>query len=202
MVHCMTAQLDAWTGEFGDAYTVRQADNLSDRRAMWSRIFDAVQEPLKSILEVGANTGDNLRALPPDITAELIALEPNLSVWTALGRAAHTIIPGSAESIPLPDGSVDMTFTCGVLIHIHPDNLLKACSEIHRVTRRYILCIEYFSAEPEEKHYRGHDGLLFKRDFGSFWLDNFPDLVPVDHGFFWKRTAKLDNLTLFFFLKT
>ena len=55
---------------------------------------------------------------------------------------------------------------------------------------------------------RGHDRRffgfrfrLFKRDFGGFWLDNFPDLQVVKYGFSWKRLTGLDNLTWWVFEK-
>ena len=114
---------------------------------------------------------------------------------------ANNISDCLAHDLRFPDESFDLVFTSGVLIHIHPDNLLSSCSEIHRVTRRYIVCIEYFSDKPEEIHYRGHDELLFKRDFGSFWLDNFPDLETRDYGFAWKRVTGLDNPTWWVFEK-
>ena len=94
-----------------------------------------------------------------------------------------------------------MAFTSGVLIHIHPDDLLDSMGEIHRVAKRYVVCIEYFSDKPEMIPYRGHDDRLFKRDFGSYYLDNFPDLSVVDYGFSWKRLTGLDNLTWWVFEK-
>ena len=71
----------------------------------------------------------------------------------------------------------------------------------HRVARRYIVCVEYFSDQPETIPYRGHSEVLFKRDFGSLWLDCFPDLRVLDYGFFWKRLTGLDNLTWWLFEK-
>ena len=67
--------------------------------------------------------------------------------------------------------------------------------ELYRVSRKYIVLAEYFSVEPEERVYRGQSGLLFKRDFGGFFLDRFPDLTLVDYGFFWRRATGLDDLT-------
>ena len=98
-------------------------------------------------------------------------------------------------------GAVDMAFTSGVLIHIHPDQLPASIEEIHRVARRYIVCIEYFSDKPEMIPYRGHDDRLFKRDFGGLYLDRFPDLQLLDYGFAWKRVTGLDNLTWWLFEK-
>jgi hypothetical protein len=73
--------------------------------------------------------------------------------------------------------------------------------EIHRLARKYIVCIEYFSHEPQEIVWRGQSGLVWKRDFGSFWLEQFPDLVPVASGFAAKPMTGLDNLCWWVFRK-
>src|SRR5579871_3000916 len=74
-------QEELWRGEFGDSYIDRNlADdaNLASRTAMWADIFKRVAgDPPKSILEVGANIGLNLRAIRRLIPAALHALEPN-----------------------------------------------------------------------------------------------------------------------------
>ena len=204
-----TRQSSTWRGEFGDAYTKRNTGSpeiLSARIALWRRIFESlVSAPPSSILEVGANLGINLQALGHMNSAELFAVEPNALARAKLAERQflppNNISDGLAHDLRFPDESFDLVFTSGVLIHIHPDNLLSSCSEIHRVARRYIVCIEYFSDKPEEIHYRGYDELLFKRDFGSFWLDNFPDLGTKDYGFIWRRATGLDNSTWWVFEK-
>ncbi len=204
-----TEQLRFWRGEFGNAYTERNAsaaEHLRARVAMWSSIFASVEgAPPKSILEVGANIGNNLRALRQLSGAEFYAIEPNASARQRLVDdkvvPAANVRDGFAAAIDLPDGAVEMSFTSGVLIHIHPDDLLASCREIHRVSSRYVVCIEYFSDKAEEITYRGHSERLFKRDFGGFWLDNFPDLQVVKYGFSWKRLTGLDNLTWWVFEK-
>ena len=97
--------------------------------------------------------------------------------------------------------SVEFVFTIGVLIHIAPDDLLASCREMFRVSSQYVACAEYFNPTPVEIDYRGHRGVLFKRDFGAFWLDNFPELELVDYGFLWKRATGLDDLTWWLFCK-
>lgn len=195
-------QLVFWRGEFGNAYSERnaaQAKAMANRRAMWRRILEVTDPAPASILEIGANVGLNLRALSEIADAELHAVEPNekaRDILQASGLlAADHVHDGSAAALPMGDGSVEFAFTCGVLIHISPDDLLPSCREIHRASSRFILCAEYFNPTPVEEEYRGHSGVLFKRDFGSFWLDNFTDLELVDYGFFWKRATGLDDLT-------
>ena len=202
-------QLRFWRGEFGDGYMVRNpadAALLRARVALWARILDGlVGAPPASILEVGSNIGINLRALRALTGARLMALEPNPTARRTLTEdgvvPAADVMDGFAASIPLPEAAADLVFTCGVLIHIHPDDLQASVREIHRVATRYIVCIEYFSDKPEMIPYRGHQDRLFKRDFGGLYLDLFADLHVLDYGFAWKRATGLDNLTWWLFEK-
>lgn len=204
-----TRQSRLWRGDFGDAYTERNAPSSEMVRArigLWSRILKSLAgAPPTNILEVGANLGVNLRALKQLTPAELYAVEPNAQARACLLRDGvapeSNVRDGIAKELGFADGAVDLVFTSGVLIHIHPDDLPASCREIHRVARRYLVCIEYFSDKPEEITYRGQQGVLFKRDFGGFWLDSFPDLEVRDYGFAWKRATGLDNLTWWLFEK-
>ncbi len=204
-----TKQLDAWRGDFGDEYTKRNvADDvaLCARARMWARILDPLvgDEP-KSILEVGANLGLNMRALKQLTTARRTAVEPNPDARERLvGDGVlpkEAVFDAAAGDLPFADGEFDMAFTSGVLIHIAPGDLAQACKEIHRVSSKYIMCCEYFSDKEEEIPYRGHAGLLFRRDFGDFWMTGHSDLTLLDYGFFWKRATGLDNLTWWLFRK-
>ncbi len=202
-------QLRFWRAQFGNEYTRRgthAAAHLRERAALWAPIIAALAgAPPTSILEVGANIGNNLRALRQLTDAELFAVEPNAMARDLL--ITDQVIPaanvhdGHAAAMDLPDAAIDLVFTSGVLIHVHPDDLAESCREIHRVASRYIACIEYFADQPREVPYRGHAERLFTRDFGSFWLDLFPDLETVDYGFIWKRLTGHDNLTWWLFRK-
>jgi len=204
-----TEQLEHWRGAFGDAYTDRNAPTpelIRPRMLMWARILQSLAgEPPGSILEVGANIGLNLRALGALTPATLYALEPNARARERLVAdrvvPAERVLEGVGSSIPLDRDQVDLAFTSGVLIHLGPSELAATCAEIHRVARRHILCVEYFADRPEEVPYRGLRNVLFKRDFGDFWMTQFPNLRPLDCGFFWRRTTGLDNLTWWLFAK-
>jgi pseudaminic acid biosynthesis-associated methylase len=202
-------QTDFWRGEFGDAYTDRNtasATEIQARLALWSEILShTISAPPASILEVGANLGINLRALRLLSSARRLAVEPNEKARGFLVQdgivAAADVRDGLASAIDFPDGIADLAFTCGVLIHIHPDQLSASLREIHRCAKRWIGCIEYFSDKPQMIPYRGHDDRLFKRDFGDLWLETCRDLRVVAYGFAWKRVTGLDNLTWWLFEK-
>ena len=205
----MTGQLDTWKGSFGDEYIARN-EAKPDVVAGKVRAFAEMLRPLlgqmpRSILEVGANIGLNLRALAVLTDAELFAVEPNETARARLVRdqvvPAARALDGTARAIPMKDGSVELAFTSTVLIHVPPADLKAALQEIHRVSSRYILCNEYFAARPETIEYRGHTDLLFKNDFGSVWMDQFPGLRLVDYGFHWRRVAAMDSTTWWLFEK-
>lgn len=205
-----TFQSTLWRGGFGNDYIERNpasARNVQSAAMLWAQILLRLQgDPPVSILEVGANVGINLCALRALTNAELFALEPNSSARRYLVDesivSAGNVLDGLASNIALADRSIDLVFTRGVLIHIHPDDLLASCREMHRVAKRYIVSIEYFSANPEELAYRNQSNALFKRDFGAFWLDHFADLRVLDYGFAWQRLTGLDNLTWWAFEKS
>jgi spore coat polysaccharide biosynthesis protein SpsF len=204
-----TEQSAFWRGEFGDAYIERNeitAQSLANRLAMWGRVLRSLQcDPPDSILEVGTNIGGNIHALAKLTGAELHGVEPNSKAREILASSgvipAGNLYDGLSFDIPLPDGAVEMAFTSGVLIHVAPADLERSCREIYRVASKYVVCIEYFAARPEQITYRGHTERLFKRDFGGFWLDLYPDLMVMDYGFDWSRATGMDDTTWWVFRK-
>ena len=137
---------------------------------------------------------------------DLYAVEPNRKAFDKLLSQSLMQIKNAwncdAFKLPLADSSIDLVFTSGVLIHVAPDDLGRATDEIVRVARKYVLCIEYFSHEPVDIRYHGQQCLLFKRDFGAFYIDRFPELKCVNYGFLWQREfCNFDNLNWWLFEK-
>ena len=195
-----------WEGSFGNSYTDR--NELSrlriERQArLWSKIVGPMlPERPKTILEVGSNTGANLWALHSHFpSAHLYAVEPNDKARDVLVKSGLIAEGDAYAKLTDVPGTAELAFTCGCLIHIPPAELYEFCRGIVARAERWVVAIEYFAAEPEEKVYRGHAGKLWKRDFGGFYLDNFAGLKPIGTGFAWKRTTGLDNLTWWLFDK-
>ena len=204
-----TAQLQRWRNDFGNAYIERNEvtdSNIQQREKVWSKILNEVHAAKpQSILEVGSNIGLNMRALKNVTKADLFAIEPNPKARERMLKDqvldANHILDGSAFSLPFADASKDLVFTCGVLIHIHPDDLERAFHEIYRVSSKYILAIEIFSKQPEVIHYRGYDDMLFKRDYGLKWMEHYPNLKPIAQGFLWQPTTSVDDSVWWLFEK-
>jgi pseudaminic acid biosynthesis-associated methylase len=191
---------DLWTGDFGNDYTRRQADTVNARAALWR---DILPRHVESILEVGANVGANLEAISQFLSCDLYATEPNDQASEKLRESnlCCQVMNWAADELEFDTGEIDLVFTSGVLIHIPPDKLKASMREIHRVAKRYIIAAEYFAPQEEMIPYRGHDNALWRRDYGSLYLDQFPDLKCTSCTFAWKRTTGLDNLTIWVFEK-
>ena len=204
-----TDQIAAWRGAHGDRYVARNSatpERVRQRLKAWVRMLNATAgAPPESMLEVGCNIGLNLRALRMLGDYDLAAVEPNASARETVVAdgvlAPDRIWDANALDLGVPDGAFDLVFTSGVLIHVAPEDLAQAYSEIYRASSQYILCWEYFAREPETVSYHGREDLLFKRDFGSYWLELYPDLEPLDCGFFWKQLTGLDDVTFWLFRK-
>jgi len=202
-------QLKNWEGPFGEEYIKRNRLDVETIPA-GKKVFKEIigDRKIKDILEVGSNVGLKLIYLSELFgdNIDLYAVEPNKKAYSQLTSEKRIHLKKawncSAFDIPEKDSSMDLVFTAGVLIHISPDDLGNATDEIIRISRRYVLCMEYFSPNPEEIVYRGRKGLLFKRDFGSFYLDRYPNLKCIDYGFLWKRELPMfDNLNWWLFEK-
>jgi pseudaminic acid biosynthesis-associated methylase len=178
-------QLDAWRGDFGKEYTERNCVDWHIRLPAFREIVNGLS--LSRVLEVGCNRGHNLVALREIIgpDAELIGIEPNAQARQAAAAWADriSVLQGTIYDLPFKDGFFDLTFTCGVLIHIDLPNLANALRELYRCSRRYVLAIEYYAEQETVIPYRGHNDLLWKRDFLHHYRDLFPDLVQVRGGY-------------------
>jgi len=185
----MNEQERFWQGEFGHEYTLRNASfDQKLEQAAWRRMLSSVPDgAIQNILECGCNRGRNLstlRSLYPDAAPSLIEINPY--AYEEAVRAVHPeqSFCGSIEESSFDAGSFDLVFTCGVLIHVHPDNLLRTLQNVYDYSKRYVLLSEYFATKPEGIDYRGASNKLFKMDYGRFFLEHFSATV-IDYGFLW-----------------
>jgi len=184
----VSEQTKFWQGSFGDEYTDRNIIGADDRKNYFARILSKTLG-VKRICEYGANKGHNLEAISRlSRNYELTGVELNEKACEQMAKlpGIHAVHASLLEYRPTQP--FDLTFICGVLIHLSPDDLPNAYRQLYETSGRYILINEYFNPVPVEIPYRGHQGKLFKRDFGGEFWDAHRDRVRlVDYGFLWKR---------------
>jgi len=190
----ITTQERGWAGKIGADYTDRSiysAEELDDfylrllgitRTDLNQRFLGNFRTPLRfmRILEVGCNIGMQLRHLQKMGFWNLHGIELQQYALDRLCVERVETCQGSATDLPYPDESFDLVFTSGVLIHIHPDNLPLAMSEIERCARRYIWGFEYFSETTQEVTWRKWEDMLWSANYAALFLGQFPSLKLLD----------------------
>lgn len=165
-----------WSGTFGDEYTDRNKVEWRDRIPLLSRILETA--PATSFLDVGCNAGWNMLALREIVGADKIAisgLDVNQKALEQAGAAGLDVILAPATACcdePLSPTCAEMVITSGVLIHVPPEDLNPTLTAIREASMQYVLAIEYpsLSGAEEPVEYRGHEGRLWRRDYGAEYV--------------------------------
>ncbi|PTT25716.1 pseudaminic acid biosynthesis-associated methylase [Pseudomonas sp. HMWF021] len=197
----LSEQEKFWQGEFGNEYVDRNigAPLVAANLALFAKAL-ARAGRIASLVELGTNVGNNLRALNQLLPrCELFGVEINASACAqarALGIAQ--VWHGSLFDFA-PERRYDLALSKGVLIHLAPELLPDAYAQLYELSRRYILIAEYYNPTPLQVSYRGNSDKLFKRDFAGEMLDRYPDLHLLDYGFGYHRDPQfpVDDITWF-----
>ena len=204
--HFKTDQEAFWAGEFGNAYIERNkgCTLLAANIALFVDIFRQTRD-VGSLIEFGANIGMNLKAIKNIlVNASVSAVEINAKAFEQL-RQIDDITAYNCSILDFqPPEEYDFVFTKGVLIHIDPNELDLVYQKMYDASRKYVCIVEYYNPSPVAITYRGHENMLFKRDFAGEMLDKFPDLKLVDYGFLYRRDNNFaqDDATWFLMEKT
>ncbi|WP_214368006.1 class I SAM-dependent methyltransferase [Pseudonocardia sp. H11422] len=128
---------------------------LGERRGMRDRRAALLAGARGRVLEIGAGTGLNLAHYPDDVT-ELLLTEPSAPMVVALrrrversGRGRVRVLAAPADTLPVPDASVDTVVSTMVLCTV-PDPG-AALAEIVRVLRpggRLLFCEHVLADAP------------------------------------------------------
>lgn len=205
MTSFATEQEAFWAGEFGDEYSDRNigAGWIAANTALFSRVLGRTRG-VKSVVELGANIGLNLRAIDTLIAdADLTAVEINKQAAGELRKWGRCSVREQSILDFTPDRTWDLALIKGVLIHINPDELPRVYDRLHESSGRYICVVEYYNPSPVALPYRGHENRLFKRDFAGELMDRHADLELVDYGFCYHRDPNFpqDDVTWFLLKK-
>ena len=154
----------------------------------WTQILDNRLDHINSVIDCGANIGRNISFLKDSRlvpNAEFYALDINQDALKKLNSVFPDV---QTQNVNLLDFSVektfDLVFTSGVLIHVDPKNLHSVFGNLMKVTKKYLLMIEYFNRTLIEIPYHGKERLLWKMDFGKEFIQ-FSGWNVVDYGFLW-----------------
>ena len=201
----MNEQENFWANEYGQDYILKNQNFDLNKGADAWKIMLKNANRIDSILECGCNVGRNINFLNlilPETEKSIIEINKTAFEFVIKNFTLQQTFNGSITQSNLRN-NFDLVFTMGVLIHIHPDNLLENMKKIASYSRKYILFGESFNRTPMMIEYREKKARLFKRDFGKLFIENF-DVKLVDYGFLWGHiydAAGFDDVTWWLFEK-
>jgi len=222
---------DMWSGQFGQDYLDRHAESNRenfDKRCrfiggLYGKALDAM--PLmpsnqlfrpETALEVGCGDGQNLLAIMDNgqysSLTHLYGADVSKEALGRLHPKIHQIHAPAHDLSTVSDNEFDIVFTCGLLIHIHPSDLMAVYKELWRVTKHVLFIAEYFSPQAFSIRYQGEHGILWKRDFGGELLEVVTEdygsegegedsITVVDYGHEFKSMGGYDDLAYWIFKK-
>ena len=128
----------------------------------------AVSLRTNSVLEVGCNTGNDLRLFPENF--EVFGLDLNED---ALEKAKQKLPrfkfqKGNITKMPFEDSSIDFVFTHNLLNYVPEEDMPNAVNELFRISKKYILNCESFDENETEI---GGDISSWNRNMYKRWLD-------------------------------
>ena len=202
-----TEQEEFWAETCAEDYIKNNSDFDKELGCKAWKTMLRKTEGVNTLLECGCNIGRNimfLNEVRPQAQKSIIEISrPAFDFVSQRYSFVHAFNGSILESDFEPE-AFDLVFTMGVLIHIHPDQLLTNMSKMFGYSRKYILMGEYFSRTPVSIDYQGQQDKLFKRDFGKLFITSF-GVRLVDYGFLWGHVydaGGFDDVTWWLFGKT
>jgi spore coat polysaccharide biosynthesis protein SpsF len=164
-----------WRGSFGTEYIDRNRFDWTKRVPFWRRIIEKTRPA--SLMEVGCNIGSNLRAIrKADPSIDVYGLDINQTAIREASDAGLSVFEADALDV-CNYGVFDMVASCGVLIHVAPDDLDEVMNSIIMASRKWVLAVEYADETEIALEYRGNTGKLWRRPFGELYANKGLKLV-------------------------
>lgn len=202
----MNEQQKFWADSYAEDY-IRKNSSFDAKLgvACWREMLVKAKD-ITSILECGCNIGRNigfLNEVLPAASKSIIEISKPAYDFVNGHFSLSKTFNGAIVESNFAEREFDLVYTMGVLIHIHPDDLLANMRKMYEYSGKYILIGEYFNRTPVMIEYQGEKDRLFKRDFGKLVIENF-DVRLVDYGFLWGHlydAAGFDDITWWLFEK-
>jgi len=145
-------------------------DNESKYNEEFSKFIKDLATSLKSnnVLEVGCNSGNDLRSFPNDFDVHGVDLNDHALEIAKKKFPSFKFQSGSIIDLPYEESSIDFVFTHYVLNYISENEIDKAINELYRVSKKYILNCEFYD---ENECPLDSNSKAWKRNVYKRWLN-------------------------------
>lgn len=122
-----------------------------------------------SVLEAGCNVGNSLRHFPTTMNIQGFDLNDYALKECQSRYPKFKFKKGSLLEFPYNDNSFDLIFTRTVLIHIPNEDMEKVMNEMLRVSKKWIMNLEFYGKTEEMVKWKRGDDLLWHRNMEKRW---------------------------------
>jgi len=145
-------------------------DNESKYNEEFSKFIRDLATSLRAnnVLEVGCNSGNDLRSFPKDFDVHGVDLNDHALDIAKKKLPSFKFQNGSIIDLPYEDSSIDFVFTHYVLNYISENEIDKSINELYRVSKKYILNCELY--DENESPIDGNSK-LWKRNIYKRWVN-------------------------------
>lgn len=145
-------------------------DNESKYNEEFSKFIRDLATSLRAnnVLEVGCNSGNDLRSFPNDFDVHGVDLNDHALDIAKKKLPSFKFQNGSIIDLPYEESSIDFVFTHYVLNYISENEIDKAIKELYRVSKKYILNCELY--DENESPIDGNSK-LWKRNIYKRWVN-------------------------------
>ena len=153
-----------WSEQYAEDYIKKNAEfDTGLALEAWGKML-ASTSGITSLLECGCNIGRNIDSLErvlPSASKSIIEISKPAFDFVSRRHALAQKFNGSILESSL-EGSFDLVYTMGVLIHINPDELLANLQKAYNYSNKYLLFGEYFNRTPIMLDYQGQKTAFLK----------------------------------------
>lgn len=158
-------------------------ENLAKQQKELSKFiyYSTLSLGAQKICEAGCNVGNNLLAFPKDF--DIVGFDLNeKSLLKAKDKFPHFIFERQhIKKTSFSESYFDLVFTRGVLIHIPKNEIEDVLKELLRISKKWIMNLEYFGTDGQVIKWKRGDNLLWYRNMKKLWSEfNVEILSDVD----------------------
>lgn len=134
----------AYDADFWNRFTEESESRYNEEFAKFIRDL-AFSLKANSILEIGCNTGNDLRLFPENFEVYGIDLNENALEKARKKLPSFKFKNNSITELPFDDSSIDFVFTHFVLNYVPEQYVSQALDEMFRVSKKYIVNCELYN---------------------------------------------------------
>jgi len=134
----------------------------------------------KNVLEAGSNVGNDLISFPKNFDVHGVDRNAHALEIAKKRHPNFTFKNESLSKISYPDSHFDLVFTRDVLVHVPKDEIKQSITELHRISKKWIMHMEYYGKDGQMIEWKRGQDRLWYRNMKELWSDFNVQIISDD----------------------